>query len=77
MGTGRSQASVKKHKEKFLKGDLVLVKTPVDEYLLNNEAPAIVIKDVEGYDAFAHVMYKGATRYVHVHRLKRVDSEDS
>jgi hypothetical protein len=76
-GTGRSQASVKRHKEKFLKGDLVLVKTPVDEYSIISEAPALVIKDVESYDAFARVMYKGSTRYVHVHRLKRITNENS
>jgi hypothetical protein len=56
----------------FQLGELVMVKTPVDEYSIHDEQPALIIKDTKSYDSFAHVMYKGSPTYVHVNRLKRI-----
>ena len=54
-----------------------MVKTPVDEYSIHDEQPALIIKDTKSYDSFAHVMYKGSPTYVHVNRLKRINNENS
>lgn len=70
-------ASGKRHKERFNRGDLVMVKTPVDEYSIHDEQPALILRNVEAYDSFAHVAYRGSPKYVHVQRLKKVHSEDS
>ena len=74
--TGHSQVSAKKLNI-FQVGELVMVKTPVDEYSIHDEQPALIIKDTKSYDSFAHVMYKGSPTYVHVNRLKRIDNENS
>lgn len=51
-----------------------MVKTPVDEYSIHDEQPALVLRDVEAYDSFARVAYRGSSKYVHVQRLKKVPS---